>query len=134
MKAAKPKAALVYDSDCGVCTNFKETVEALDRRGNFEFVSLREPRSDTLLAPMPKEARMSSFHVVYADGRIVSADEAVPHVVRLLPGGAVTYWLLKVPGMKPLIRVSYNWVRRNRWRLSRKKVCPPDEAPRPRAP
>ena len=126
---AKPKAALVYDSDCGVCLNFKKTVEALDYQGRFEFVSLREEKAHELLARMPMQARMSSFHIVYPDGRIVSADDAVPHVVRLLPGGSVTYWLLKIPGMRPLIRVSYNWVRRNRHRLSKRKVCPADETP-----
>lgn len=126
------RAALLYDSNCGVCRTFQETVASMDWKGAFEYVPLSDPRAEALLPGMAREMRENSFHVVLPGGRVYSADEAVPQVVRLLPGGGVAYWFLKVPGMKRVVAFTYDVVRRNRWRLS--KLCrleaPPRDAPR----
>jgi predicted DCC family thiol-disulfide oxidoreductase YuxK len=82
-----PAAALLYDSDCGFCRWSLGKVLAWDRRGRLRPVSLQSKEAERLLAGMPEEERMASWHLVGDDGQLRSAGAGIAPLLRLLPGG-----------------------------------------------
>jgi predicted DCC family thiol-disulfide oxidoreductase YuxK len=81
-------ATLLYDSDCGFCRWSLGKVLAWDRRGHVRPVSLQSKQAERLLAGMPEEQRMASWHLVGTDGEIHSAGAGIAPLLRLLPAGA----------------------------------------------
>jgi predicted DCC family thiol-disulfide oxidoreductase YuxK len=81
-------ATLLYDSDCGFCRWSLGKVLAWDRRARLRPVSLQSREADALLAGMPEEERMGSWHLVAPDGEVRSAGAGIAPLLRLLPGGA----------------------------------------------
>jgi predicted DCC family thiol-disulfide oxidoreductase YuxK len=82
------RAILLYDSDCGFCRWSLGKVLAWDRRGRLRPVSLQSKEAERLLAGMPEEDRMSSWHLVETDGERHSAGAGIAPLLRLLPGGS----------------------------------------------
>jgi predicted DCC family thiol-disulfide oxidoreductase YuxK len=79
-------AALLYDRDCGFCRSCTAAVLAWDRRRALRPVALQDSEAERLLAGLPEEERMASWHLVL-DGRVHSAGRAFEPLLRLLPGG-----------------------------------------------
>jgi predicted DCC family thiol-disulfide oxidoreductase YuxK len=65
-----PTTTLIHDSDCGFCRWLLATVLAWDRWGRPLPVALETEDADRLLAGMPNERQMASWHLVDADGRV----------------------------------------------------------------
>lgn len=75
-------------------------------------MALQDPEADTLLGDMEEPARMASWHLVTADGRVYSAGAAFAPLVRLLPGGRPLAALASAfPG---LTERAYQYVARTR--------------------
>jgi predicted DCC family thiol-disulfide oxidoreductase YuxK len=103
-----PQATLLYDADCGFCRWSLAKILAWDRRRALRPVSLQSGEADRLLAGMPEERRMASWHLVGADGELHSAGAGFPPLLRLLPGGAP---LAAVAAKAPwLTERGYLWV------------------------
>jgi len=82
------RATLLYDSDCGFCRWSLGKVLAWDRRERLRPVRLQSPEADALLAGMPVEERMGSWHLVEANGEVRSAGAGIAPLLRLLPSGS----------------------------------------------
>jgi predicted DCC family thiol-disulfide oxidoreductase YuxK len=63
-------------------------VLAWDRRRRLRPVALQSAEAGRLLAGMPEEQRMASWHLVTPAGEVHSAGAAFPPLLRLLRGGA----------------------------------------------
>jgi predicted DCC family thiol-disulfide oxidoreductase YuxK len=85
--AFMPSATLLYDADCGFCRWSLGKILAWDRRRELRPVSLQSEEAESLLGSTPEERRMSSWHLVDADG-VHSAGAGFPPLLRRLPGGA----------------------------------------------
>lgn len=81
------QAVILFDSCCGFCRRWVSRLLTWDRHGRLRPVALQDPEADELLGGMNQERKMSSWHVVTADGRVYSAGAAFPPLLRLLPGG-----------------------------------------------
>jgi predicted DCC family thiol-disulfide oxidoreductase YuxK len=81
-------AILLYDSDCGFCRWSLGKVLAWDRRARLRPVRLQSKEAERLLAGMPEDERMSSWHLVSPDGEVRSAGAGIAPLLRLLPGGS----------------------------------------------
>jgi predicted DCC family thiol-disulfide oxidoreductase YuxK len=79
---------LIYDSDCGFCRWSLGKVLAWDRRARLRPVTLQSKEAEALLAGMPEEERMSSWHLVGPDGEVRSAGAGIAPLLRQLPGGS----------------------------------------------
>ena len=62
-------------------------VLAWDRRRALRPVARQDPEAERLLAGMDEDERMASWHVIGADGRVVSGAAAFVPLGRLLSGG-----------------------------------------------
>jgi predicted DCC family thiol-disulfide oxidoreductase YuxK len=72
----------------------------LDRHGRLRPVALQDPEAGTLLAGMPIEERMASWHLVGQDGHVYSGGDAFAPLLRLLPGrGALARVLARFPSL-----------------------------------
>ena len=94
--------AILYDPDCGFCRVCVALVLRWDRGRRLRPVSLTSTDGEALLAGMPEEERMASWHLVepgwqrnVADNATIldhqeirSAGAAFSPLFRLLPGGA----------------------------------------------
>jgi len=70
-----------------VCRWSLAKVLAWDRRRALRPVALQDPEAARLLAGMGEDERMASWHLIGADGRVVSSGAALVPLGRLLPGG-----------------------------------------------
>lgn len=111
------RATILYDADCGFCRWSTERILAWDRRGWLRPVALQDPEADELLPGMSEERKMGSWHLVTADGEVYSGGDAVPELLRLLPGGTrLASLAAAAPG---LTDSAYDLVSRHRDRLAR---------------
>jgi predicted DCC family thiol-disulfide oxidoreductase YuxK len=107
-------AKLLYDRDCGFCRWCLGKVLAWDRRGALRPIAIQSKEADRLLAGMPEERRLASWHLAGEDGAVRSAGAAFPPLFRLLPGGAPLAALTaRAPGATDR---AYRWVAGNRSR------------------
>jgi predicted DCC family thiol-disulfide oxidoreductase YuxK len=107
-----PQATLLYDSDCGFCRWCLGKVLAWDRRRSLRPLEIQSEEAGRLLAGMREEERLSSWHLVDADGTVRSAGAAFPELFRLLPGGGP---LAALTSRTPRATDrAYHWVAGNR--------------------
>lgn len=98
-------AYLLYDADCGPCTRFKNLVVRLDVTHKLMPIPLESDLAYELVrGEETREEMMQAFHIVYntrspivvgeRQGRIFRAGDAVVQLIRLLPLGSTTYWVI----------------------------------------
>ena len=110
-------ATLLYDRDCGFCRWCLGKVLAWDRRGSIRPVAIQSEEADRLLAGMPEQERLASWHLVEQNGTVRSAGEAFPRLFQLLPA-APPLAALTARAPRATDR-AYRWVAGNRARWGR---------------
>jgi predicted DCC family thiol-disulfide oxidoreductase YuxK len=107
-------AILLYDSDCGFCRWCLGKVLAWDRRAELRPVALGSEDAHRLLAGMPRDRQMASWHLVGREGELHSGGAAFAPLFRLLPGASpLAAAASKAPGA---VDRAYRWVAGNRSR------------------
>lgn len=110
-------AAVLYDADCGFCKWSLNWILRWDRRRRLRPVPIQGEEGQALLAPVPEESRLDSWHLVLADGSVHSAGAGLPILFRRLPGGRPIARILEAfPGATER---AYRAVASNRGRLAR---------------
>ncbi len=87
MKLDRP--VLLYDGGCRFCRFTARAIEALDRRGRFGYLPFADELARELLAPVAVDEREHSVHLVFPDGDIASAGDALAEFSRVLPLGGL---------------------------------------------
>lgn len=111
-------AQLIYDGDCGICTQLSAVVTHQVRPQPDSFGVAAYQHLDLAALGLTAAQCEQALQWVAADGRVSSAQDAV---ARLLLSGRV--WqrpagaLLLVPGVNTLAGLAYRWVAANRHRL-----------------
>jgi predicted DCC family thiol-disulfide oxidoreductase YuxK len=91
-------ALVLYDVDCGFCRWCVGLVLAWDRAGRLCAAPIQGELGDALLAELPERARLRSWHLVDAAGRVWSGGAALAPLGRLLPRGRI---LSAAAGLSP---------------------------------
>ncbi|MFL5908563.1 MAG: thiol-disulfide oxidoreductase DCC family protein [Solirubrobacterales bacterium] len=112
-----PSAKLIYDPDCGFCRWCLGKVLAWDRRRALRPVALGSTEADLLLAEMPADRRLASWHLVDGDGGLHSAGAAFAPLFRMLPAGAPL--AAAAERLPSAVDRGYRWVAANRSRFGR---------------
>ena len=72
--------SVLYDRDCGFCRWSLDKILAWDRRRRLRPVAIQSEEGQRLLAPVPPEHRLDSWHLVLPCGRPLAALlRAFPH-------------------------------------------------------
>jgi predicted DCC family thiol-disulfide oxidoreductase YuxK len=107
----------MYDRECGFCTWVVDVLLRWDRADRLRPVALQDPEAARLLPHLTPDERLEAFHLV-PDGRApLTGGEALPPLLRLLPGGALpAAGLDRIPGVTDR---GYRWVAAHRVGVSR---------------
>ena len=96
----------MYDGTCGLCTDAVALVRRWDFGGRLDLVPFQDAaRLATFGVAIPAYA--AAMHLLLPDGRVFVGADAVPPLVRLLPGKRWLGWAWRVPGVPHLARRLY---------------------------
>jgi predicted DCC family thiol-disulfide oxidoreductase YuxK len=110
-------ATVLYDEDCGFCRWSLDKILAWDRNGLLRSVPIQSEEGAQLLADVPGELWLESWHLVEPSGEVRSGGAAAAPLVDRLPGGRpLAYLFRRFP--RPTDR-AYRLVARNRDRMAR---------------
>ena len=106
------RATVLYDEDCGFCRWALAKLLAWDRRGRLRPEPIQGLEGQRLLAGMPEDERLASWHLATPDGGLRSGGEALAPLLRMLPRGERPAEAAeRVPG---LVDCGYRWIAEHR--------------------
>ena len=88
MPAPTDNATVLYDRDCGFCRWTLAKILRLDRDRRLRPLPIQSAEGQRLLANIPEEDRLASWHLATSDGEVRSAHEGFPGLFSRLPAGA----------------------------------------------
>ena len=111
------RVTILYDADCGFCRWSLARLLAWDRHRRVRPVAIQSAEGQRLLDDVSEGRRLSSWHLVDADGQRHSAGAAAAPLLRTLSGGAPLAALLE--RFPSATEGAYAWVAAHRGRLGR---------------
>jgi predicted DCC family thiol-disulfide oxidoreductase YuxK len=81
-------ATVLYDRDCGFCRWTLAQILRFDRDRRLRPLPIQSDEGQRLLAGVPAERRLESWHLVTPDGEVRSAEKGFPGLFSRLPAGA----------------------------------------------
>ncbi|MCP4639519.1 MAG: DUF393 domain-containing protein [bacterium] len=109
---------LIYDGQCPLCTRAAEWVERRACSGSIELVPCQSKDRAARFPGISEEACMDAMQYVSVEGRVYSAEQALPHILALIPGWRWLVRLFGFPGIAFLAPSVYRWIARHRSALS----------------
>jgi predicted DCC family thiol-disulfide oxidoreductase YuxK len=111
------QAVVLYDEDCGFCKWSLDKMLAWDRHWRLRPVPIQSEEGERLLAGVPRDRWLESWHLVEPSGEVRSAGDAAAPLASLLPGGRPLAFLFRTfPGITGR---AYRLVADNRDRIAR---------------
>ena len=112
-------AVLIYDAECPMCRASALWVMRLAlSRGALEILPCRSSVRVARYPQITEDACLTAMQLVLPDGRIFAGADAVPELLRRIRGLGWLAAVFALPGMRPLARLVYGWIARNRMRIS----------------
>jgi predicted DCC family thiol-disulfide oxidoreductase YuxK len=121
--AARP--TLIYDGECGMCRAAAARLRTWDREERIALVPFQD-RDAVRRFGLALPALAAAMHFVRQDGRVFAGADAVPELLRLLPGKSWLRWAFGVPGARWVARRAYRWVATRRRCVVRGLAGPAD--------
>lgn len=115
MDVDRTRPTLIYDGACGFCRRSVELIRRWDREQRIALIPFQDQaRVASFAIPLP--ALAAAMHLVLPppDGRVLAGADAVPELLRLLPGKRWLAWGFRIPGALPMARRLYAWIARRR--------------------
>jgi predicted DCC family thiol-disulfide oxidoreductase YuxK len=108
---------VLYDGDCGFCAVMLAILLTWDRANRVRPVSIQSARGEKLLIHVERKDRLTSWHLIDAEGVLHSGGAGIPVIFDALPGGAL---IARVLSRFPTATSrTYDWVARHRVLLGR---------------
>ena len=97
---------LIYDGECGICQQAVARLQRWDREQVLCFVPFQDAVAVARFG-IALPALAAAMHLVLPDGRVYPGADAIPELLRLLPGKRWLAPLFRIPGVLPLARRIY---------------------------
>lgn len=123
MKPHSGRYLVLFDADCPICVRSVKELERRDRHAALEFQDIHDLEHREMDPPISPEALERSIHLVDPHGKVREGADAVEIILTLLPGLSWISWFFRVPLVRPLARLVYRLVARNRYRLTCRRHC-----------
>jgi predicted DCC family thiol-disulfide oxidoreductase YuxK len=99
-------ATVIYDGECGICQQSVDLLKRWDREHVLQYVPFQDEAAVARFhVALP--ALAAAMHLVFPDGRVFAGADAVPELLRLLPGKRWLAAWFGMPGVLPLARRLY---------------------------
>jgi len=120
MPVDRTRPTLIYDGDCGFCRRSVDLLQRWDREQRIALIPFQDQARIAAFG-IPLLALAAAMHLILPapDGRVLAGADAVPELLRLLPGKRWLAWGFRVPGVLPVARRLYAWIARRRHCLVR---------------
>ena len=112
------EATVLYDRDCGFCRVTLARILRFDRARKLRPLPIQSEEGQRLLARVPEDERLASWHLVTPDGVVKSGAAGFPGLFSRLPGGAPIAWLTGL--LQGPSALGYRLIVANRTRLGRR--------------
>lgn len=109
---------LIYDGECGICQQAVALLKRWDREHVLRFVPFQDEAAVARFG-IALPALAAAMHLIVPDGRVYPGADAIPELLRLVPGKRWLSPLFRIPGVLPLARRIYAWVAMRRHCLVR---------------
>jgi len=98
-----------------LCRRSVDLLRRWDREHRIVLVPFQDQASVAAFG-IPLPALAAAMHLVLPppDGRVLAGADAVPELLRLLPGKRWLAWGFRIPGVMPLARRLYAWIAQRR--------------------
>jgi predicted DCC family thiol-disulfide oxidoreductase YuxK len=108
---------LIYDAECRMCAAAREGIERLGAAGeDVRFVPYQSEEAACRLGDAYRPGRPDAAFLVDGEGRVTGGLDAFLPLLPGLRGGRVLHALFRLPFARPLGRLAYRIVARNRYR------------------
>ncbi|HXF95740.1 MAG TPA: DUF393 domain-containing protein [Gemmatimonadales bacterium] len=112
------RPTLIYDGECGLCRQSVDQVRRWDRDGRIAVVPFQD-REAVERFGIALPALAAAMHLLLPDGRVFAGADAVPELLKLLPGKGWLRWVFWLPGVRPVARRVYRHIAERRHCLAR---------------
>lgn len=116
------KPFVLYDSECTMCTRFKQVLEKLDRENEINFYSARESEVYEHFEELNEEDCLDTIHCMDENGKIYKGSETIIYLSKIVPGIKDHQWLLETDVARKAADIFYSAV--NNYRKSKLNSCP----------
>jgi predicted DCC family thiol-disulfide oxidoreductase YuxK len=116
---------LLFDGHCPLCLASVERLREMDGDRRLEYLPNQDPTVRDRFPNLSPEMLNGSLHLVDSEGEVWEGAEALEQIVLLLPRYAWLGRLFSLPLVRPLARIAYRFVARNRYRLNCGDHCSP---------
>jgi len=100
---------VIYDGECGICQHSVDLLKRWDREHMLRYVPFQDEAAVARFR-IALPALAAAMHLVLPDGRTLAGADAVPELLRLLPGKRWLAAWFQIPGALPLARRLYAWI------------------------
>jgi predicted DCC family thiol-disulfide oxidoreductase YuxK len=114
--ASKPERILIYDGQCRLCVTAKSGIEQLGGSQDVRWVAYQSEEAARCLGRDYQPGRPDAAFLIEADGTIRTGLEAFVPLLPGLRGGRLLLALWRVPFLRPIARLLYRVMARNRYR------------------
>lgn len=112
---------LVYDSECGLCLRFKQSLERLDSKKTIQFLDANDKETFQKLPFLNQQSCLEIVHLVDKKGNVFTGGEVITELLNYFPQVNKFAWLLDNEQGKAAMDLFYGQL--NRMRLMQKKNC-----------
>jgi predicted DCC family thiol-disulfide oxidoreductase YuxK len=97
---------LIYDGECGLCQQAVALLRRFDREHVLRLIPFQDAGAVARFG-IALPALAAAMHLVLPDGRVYPGADAIPELLRLLPGKRWLAPAFGIPGVLPLVRRIY---------------------------
>ena len=109
LAADHAEPTLIYDGACGICQQAVALLKRWDREHVLRFVPFQDEVAVARFG-VALPALAAAMHLILPDGRVYAGADAVPELLRRLPGKRWLAPLFRIPGVLPIARRIYAWI------------------------
>jgi predicted DCC family thiol-disulfide oxidoreductase YuxK len=113
------KAVLIYDGNCPVCEKTVAWIKDNAKRGAFEMLPCQSETMKQRFPSIERAVCMQAMQLVLPDNTVLSAEKALPEILKRLRRYGPAAALFKLPGSGILSRAFYRWFAERRYHIAR---------------
>jgi predicted DCC family thiol-disulfide oxidoreductase YuxK len=120
-KKMSNKPIIIFDSECTLCTRFKDGLERIDINNELSFISIHSPEVNDLDVSLSAQEIQATIHLITEDNKVLKGSDVITHLSKILPGIKKLSWLLETNVGKKASNFFYEKI--NQMRLAKTKEC-----------